>query len=311
MYHPSTGCWLLVTSLDEVAPVTPGILLICIENLRTLVEFEDTLCFHLADIYRGKFLSQHWLQLLAIILSPSQNTFNRQIHVIFENVTTVLEALSVVHDWSCTNLGDRPLRRTLWQARKAILDHLAPSQDNQSTLTGKLLTTHPKVKPNYLPWITSAETDILQARVTVVICCPADLLSYSAMARYVIREYGQDKIFKLRPAVGKAIHLAKSHDAPWNNSMFLLFTRASNKHPILHDVLHLCLLDLVQNSRKPKSPEFTFPSMILKGQSTYYQLGIRCCEIISFIQKSTECSTTGCMYRSHPSKCTLSGQSTN
>ena len=247
VYHPTAGWWLLVTSLDETSPVNPGTLLICLENLRTLVEFEDTLCFHLTDIYRGKFLSQHWLQLLAI-------TFCRQAKIrlldkhtyTFENPVTVLEALSVVHDWSCTNLGDRPLRRTVWQDRKAILDHLKPSQDNQSTVTGKLLTTHRKVKPNYLPWISYDETDILQARGTVVICCPADLLSYSAMARYVIREYGQEEIFKLRPAVGKAIHLAKSPDAPWNNDMFLLFTRASNKHPTLHDVLHLCLTDLVQ-----------------------------------------------------------------
>ena len=247
VYHPTASWWLLVTSLDETSPVNPGTLLICLENLRTLVEFEDTLCFHLADIYRGKFLSQHWLQLLAI-------TFCRQAKIrlldkhtyTFENPVTVLEALSVVHDWSCTNLGDRPLRRTVWQDRKAILDHLKPSQDNQSTVTGKLLTTHPKVKPNYLPWISYDETDILQARGTVVICCPADILSYSAMARYVIREYGQEEIFKLRPAVGKAIHLAESPDAPWNNDMFLLFTRASNKHPMLHDVLHLCLTDLVQ-----------------------------------------------------------------
>ena len=247
VYHPTAGWWLLVTSLDETSPVNPGTLLICLENLRTLVEFEDTLCFHLADIYRGKFLSQHWLQLLAI-------TFCRQTKIrlldkytyAFENPVTVLEALSVVHDWSCTNLGDRPLRRTVWQDHKAILDHLTPNQDNQSTVTGKLLTTHPKVKPNYLSWISYEETDILQARDTVAICCPADLLSYSAMARYVIREYGQEEIFKLRPAVGKAIHLAKSPDAPWNNDMFLLFTRASNKHPTLHDVLHLCLTDLVQ-----------------------------------------------------------------
>ena len=177
VYHPTAGCWLLDTSLDETSPVMPGILLICLENLRTLVEYEDTLCFHLADIYRGKFLSQHWLQLIA-------NIFCRQAKIrlldrytyAFENPTTVLEALSTVHGWSCTNLGNRPLRRTVWQDRKAILDHLTPSQDNQNTVTGKLLTTHPKVKPNYFPWITYAETDILQARGTVVICCPADLL---------------------------------------------------------------------------------------------------------------------------------------
>ena len=215
VYHPTAGWWLLITSLDETSPVTPGTLLICLENLRTLLKFEDTLCFHLADIYRGKFLSQHWLQLLAI-------TFCRQAKIrlldkytyTFENPVTVLEALSVVHDWSCTNVGDRPLRRTVWQDRKTILDHLTPRQDNQSTVTGKLLTTHPKVKPNYLPWKTCDETDILQTRGTVVICCPADLLSYSAMARYVIREYGQEEIFLLRPAVGKAIHPVKSHKAP-------------------------------------------------------------------------------------------------
>ena len=85
------------------------------------MEFEDTLCFHLADIYRGNFLSQHWLQLLAI-------TFCRQAKIrlldkymyTFENPATVLEALSVIHDWSCTNLGDRPLRTTVWQDREAI-----------------------------------------------------------------------------------------------------------------------------------------------------------------------------------------------
>ena len=260
VYHPTAGWWLLVTSLDETSPVNPGTLLICLENLRTLVEFEDTLCFHLADIYRGKFLSQHWLQLLAI-------TFCQQTKIrlldkytyAFENPVTVLEALSVVHDWSCTNLEDRPLRRTVWQDHKAILDHLTPNQDNQSTVTGKLLTTHPKVKPNYLSWISYEETDILQARDTVAICCPADLLSYSAMARYVIREYGQEEIFRLRPAVGKAVHLTRSPSAPWNNEMFLLVTRASSKHPILHDVLHLCLTDLVQKLERAQITRIHLP----------------------------------------------------
>ena len=108
------------------------------------------------------------------------------------------------------------------------------------------MITHPKIKPNYLSWIYYEETDILQSRGTVVTCCPADLLSHSAMARYLIREYGQEEIFRLRPAVGKAIHLTRSPATPWNNEMFLLITRASSKHPILHDVLHLCLIDLVQ-----------------------------------------------------------------
>ena len=67
VYQPTTGWWLLVTSLDDSSLVSPITLSLCLENLRTLVETSDTLCFHLADIYRGKFLSQHWLQLIAII----------------------------------------------------------------------------------------------------------------------------------------------------------------------------------------------------------------------------------------------------
>ena len=136
--------------------------LICLEILRTLVEFDDTLCFHLADIYRGNIFSQHWLQLLAIIFCLKakiglldKNTFT------FENPVTVFTALSVVHDWSCTHMGNKPSRRTVWQDRKAILEQIAPSQDNQSTFTGNLLTTNPKIKLNYLPWITYDETDIL------------------------------------------------------------------------------------------------------------------------------------------------------
>ena len=98
VYQPSTGWWLLVTSLDDSSLVSPTTLLLCLENLRTLVETSDTLCFHLADIYRCKFLSQHWLQLIAII-------FCRQTKIcILDRLTytpetpiSPLEALSVMH----------------------------------------------------------------------------------------------------------------------------------------------------------------------------------------------------------------------
>ena len=143
-------------------------------------------------------------------------------------------------------MGDRPLRRTVWEDRKAILQHLAPRPtDDQSNTTGKWLITQPKTRPNYLPWITYDNTDILQAPGAVILCCPADLLSYSATIRYVIREYGQENIFRLRPSVGTAIRLVRSPTAPWNNEIFLLCTRASNKHPLLHEVLHACLTNLI------------------------------------------------------------------
>ena len=41
--------------------------------------------------------------------------------------------------------------------------------------------------------------------------------------------------------------------------MFLLITRASNKHPILHDVLHLCLIDLVQKLTRAQITHIHFP----------------------------------------------------
>ena len=76
VYQPTNGWWLLVTSLDETTPVSPSTLVTCLETLRILVEFNDTLCFHLADIFRGKFVSQHWLQIIPIV-------FCRQVRLAF------------------------------------------------------------------------------------------------------------------------------------------------------------------------------------------------------------------------------------
>ena len=52
---------------------------------------------------------------------------------------------------------------------------------------------------------------------------------------YVIQEYGQEEIFRLRPTIGTTVHIARSPTAPWHNENFLLFTRAPNEHPMLHD----------------------------------------------------------------------------
>ena len=177
VYQPSTGWWLLVTSLDDSSLVSPTTLLLCLENLRTLVETSDTLCFHLADIYRGKFLSQHWLQLIVII-------FCRQTKIcIFDRLTytpktpiSPLEALSVMHSWSCIHMGNRPLQRTIWEDRKAFFGHLMSNPlENHAAETGKWLISQPKIRPSHVPWITYSDTDILQASGTLVLCCPANL----------------------------------------------------------------------------------------------------------------------------------------
>ena len=206
VYQPSQDWWLLVTSLDHFALVSPITLIMCLDNLRTLVGAQDTLCFHLADIYRGKFSSQKWLQLIAII-------FCRQakIHILDrstytpESPITALAALSIDHDWSCIHMGNRPLRRTIWEDRRAVFEHLTPQPiDEQENAAGKWLITQPRTKPNYVPWITYSNADILQASGTIVLCCAADILSFSATTRYVIREYGQENIFRLKTSVGTA-----------------------------------------------------------------------------------------------------------
>ena len=139
-------------------------------------------------------------------------------------------------------MGNRPLHRTIWEDRKAVFGHLMSNPlEKYAEETGKWLVSQPKIRPSHVPWITYSDTDILQASGTLVLCCPADFQSQSATIRYIIREYGQEAIFRLQPSVGTAICLQYSHTAPWNNQIFLLCTRASNKHPLLHETLHTCL----------------------------------------------------------------------
>ena len=190
VYQPSTGWWLLVTSLDDSPLVSPTTLLLCLENHRTLVETSDTLCFHLADIYRGKFLSQHWLQLIAIIFCRQKKIciFDRLIYTP-ETPISPLEALSIMHSWSCVHMGNRPLHCTIWKDRKAVFGHLMWNPlENHAEETGKWLISQPKIRPSHVPWITYSDTNILQASGTLVLCCPADLQSQSATIRYIIRE---------------------------------------------------------------------------------------------------------------------------
>ena len=54
-------------------------------------------------------------------------------------------------------------------------------------------------------------------------------------------------------------NLTRSPATPWNNEMFLLITRASSKHPSLHDVLHLCLIDLVQKLTRAQVTRIYLP----------------------------------------------------
>ena len=116
---------------------------------------------------------------------------------------------------TCTNMGDCPLRLTVWQDRRSIFGHLTrPSVKDLNDATGNWLTMQPKIRPNHLSWFTYDSTDKLQAPGIVVMCFLTDPISPSAMTRYVIREYRQEQILKQTPALGEALHLARSSQAP-------------------------------------------------------------------------------------------------
>ena len=48
-------------------------------------------------------------------------------------------------------MGDRPLRRTVWEDRRAVFEHLTPQPiDDHDNAAGKWLITQPKIKANYV-----------------------------------------------------------------------------------------------------------------------------------------------------------------
>ena len=55
------------------------------------------------------------------------------------------------------------------------------------------------------------------------------------------------------------IRLIRSSTAPWNNQIFLQCTRASNKHPLLHETLHACLTHLSHQLLRLSITQFHLP----------------------------------------------------
>ena len=93
----------------------------------------------------------------------------------------------------------------------------------------------------------------------LVICCPADLITYSATTRYIIREYGTEVIFSRRPATGSVIHLDPSVTNKPDHHVFLMFTRATNRDPLYNETLHICLGNLLERLVETNVRDIHFP----------------------------------------------------
>ena len=260
IYAPDEDLWLMVTSLDTSAPVRPTTLLLCLENLRTVVESEATLTFALTDHFRGKFTVKDWLHLIAM-------TFCRQARIVIEDTTqhrfstpiSVREAFDSVDNWSNMNTAGKKHPKSIWRDKNAAMAFLTLEPEQQEPRVGKELIYQQKYRPMYSSFITYSDRDLLQAPGTIAIGCPADLISYSAVTRYVLREYGVEKLFRLRPSVTHVRRIQKPLTFAPNNDVVLMFTRPSNKHPMYHESLHLCLAELVEVLQKDHISTIHFP----------------------------------------------------
>ena len=59
---------------------------------------------------------------------------------------------------------------------------------------GRLFVYRGKLKPVLVPYIYYSQTDMLQAPAAILVYCPASLVTYSATARFFLRENGTDAI---------------------------------------------------------------------------------------------------------------------
>ena len=99
--------------------------------------------------------------------------------------------------------------------------------DALSNDPGRELIYHGAVRPQLVDDVQYANTDFLQAPHHIVLCCPANLETNSAALRYVIREYGADTIFQLRPEIGNILTLPTSLIDGQPQTIHLLIRRSA------------------------------------------------------------------------------------
>ena len=79
-----------------------------------------------------------------------------------------------------------------------------------------------------------------------MLACHADLKTNSAALRYVLRECGIEKVFSLRPKVGKMLTIPPDVNPNPNQSVHLLIVRANQRAPLLTDDYLRCMTHLVE-----------------------------------------------------------------
>ena len=260
VFQPADNWWLLITAADSRDLVKAVDLVVCLENLRILTDKEQILCFQIFDFFRGKFHFHDWIELIALVFNDQLciRILDHYIHP-FVEPQSVVQTLKLLDHWSHMNADNRPIARSVWCDRNAIEEGVSKPDPLPDPPIGKEFVYRGLFRPNSAEFIVYEQEDLLQVQDAIAICCPADLISFSAVTRYVLREYGVDAIFNRRPQVGSVVHLDPSVTLLPNKHVFLLFTRANNRQVLLHETLHRCLEALVEELYKLGLVDIHFP----------------------------------------------------
>ena len=92
-----------------------------------------------------------------------------------------------------------------------------------------------------------------------MLACPADLDNNSAALRYVLREYGKESEFSLRPKVGEILTIPPDINPNPNQNIHLLIIRSSQRAPRLTGDYLRCMTHLIQCLTDKGSARFHLP----------------------------------------------------
>ena len=154
-------------------------------------------------------------------------------------------------------MDNQSLSRSVWQDLTAIRgqNHFDPADEKGP---GRQIVFPGALRPNLVDYIVYDQTDFLQVQGHVAMCCPADLNTKSAALRYILREYGIENIFQLRPKVGEVLTIPASSFLD-NQIVHLLIARPSQRAPKITDEFFLCWEHLKALLLSKETPDIHFP----------------------------------------------------
>ena len=147
--------------------VRPNDLKTCLENLRTLTDFDQVLSFQVFDFYRGKFKFREWIELIALIFWEQSciRVLDREIHE-FDAPQSIVQCLKMLDNWSRANTDNRPIKRSVWCDRNSIEESSSKPDSRSEPPIGKEFIYRGYFRPNSADFILYDQTDLLTGPVS-------------------------------------------------------------------------------------------------------------------------------------------------